>query len=150
MTRLRRDDMKPTPRSIALSALLLLLLAYTTFGHSESETQQFLTLGEFTTDLEKAIVDAKLISPEEEPFFIIQKVKLKLRGQNRARGDGSVSFSIPVFKHGIDLKAQATNTQQTTLEVTLVPREKTIVGGPRSVDLTPLVRTLKETFRDRT
>jgi hypothetical protein len=130
------------------SAVLAAFLNCQTITLAQDQ-QEYLALRDLKIDLEKAIKDATLVS-NEPPFFIIEKIELKLQGETRTGADGSASFSIPIFKAGIDVGAKGVETQSETLTLDLVPPDKTIAGGVRRVDFTPLMRTLKDTFKSDT
>jgi hypothetical protein len=109
----------------------------------------FLELRHLTAELEKAIIEAKQVS-DQPPIFIVQKVALKLKGENRTSAQGGLSFSIPIFKAGIDLSAKANETLSEALDLELIPRERVTVGGPTFVDFVSLVRVLKVSFKSDT
>jgi hypothetical protein len=133
-------------KSYSWGVALLILVAWGGPASTESSPGAFVELRDFKIEIERAIQEAKRVSPEP-PFFIIRKVGLQLKGERKQNADGSVSFNLPVFRYGVDLGAHGTTITLQELELELVPAESQIVGGAHLIDLTELTRTLKETFR---
>jgi len=107
---------------------------------------QVLGLRDVKVAVEQAIKEAKRVSAEP-PHFIIRKVELKLQGERKVAADGSVSFGIPVFGAGVDVAAKGSQTTREKLELELIPPESQVVGGKRIIDLGPLIRSLKDSFK---
>jgi hypothetical protein len=133
-------------RSYSWGIAVLFFVACSGPAFTQTSPAAFVELRDFKLEIERAIQEAKRVSPEP-PFFIIQKIVLQLKGEKKQNIDGSVNFSLPVFRYGVDLGAHGTANTLQELELELVPAESQIVGGAHLIDLTELTRTLKETFR---
>lgn len=126
-----------------------LTLSSTTVDSGWAQAQRFLTLADLEIELERAISQAKLIS-DRPPYFIIQKVALKLAGKNSTAADGSIGFTIPIFDYGANLGIDLTQTDGGTLELELITPTREVVGGTTSIDLSSLVTILKDSFKPGT
>jgi hypothetical protein len=107
----------------------------------------FAKLADVELEIEKAIAEARTVS-DQPPLFIIQKVELKLQGKWQTAGDGTVSFTIPIFKYGADLSAKGDQSQEDKLSLELIPRNRAPVGGTNSIDFASVIRLLKSTFKN--
>jgi hypothetical protein len=134
----------PRPGIVATAVLLLLL----TIGPSPADNTDVVgrvSLDELLSSLEKAAQDAGTLS-RDPPWFIIKKIDLKLKGETRQEGGVGAGFKIPIFEAGAELKGKVGQATAETLEVSLAPRQRTVVGGNVAIDLKELLKTLKETF----
>lgn len=111
---------------------------------AEALPPAYLELKDLKIALERAIREAKRVSTEP-PYFLIKKIELELQGDRTAGAEGSLS--IPVFGVGVDLGAKGTYSAQHKLKLELVPPENEVVGGAPTIELAPLIRTLKDTFK---
>jgi hypothetical protein len=116
-------------------------------GLAQEAPPTYLALRELKIALEQAIREAKRVS-SDPPHFIIKKIELELQGDQTAGAQGSIG--IPVFGVGVDLSAKGTYEAQQKLKIELVPPESQIVGGVPVIELAPLIRALKDTFRGGT
>lgn len=125
--------------------VLLFVLGFGVVSRSAqaSDIADFVELPQLTQDLARAITAAKLVDPEE-PFFIIRKIELTLQGVQV--GEGNVVFSIPVWVFEVDLETGGVLERREALELTLIPTPTALVGGDSLVDITPLLKILKEAF----
>jgi hypothetical protein len=113
-----------------------------------AQQPDFVGLDAVLLELEQDIQQAKL--SDQPPFFIVEKVELTLKGERKVAVDGSASFSIPVFKVGADLSAKGGTTVNDEMKLTLVPRDRAVVGGTHPVNFTTLITQLKASLQKST
>ena len=126
-------------------AALVLLLATGPSRANDTDVVGRVSVDELLSSLEKAVQDSGTLS-QEPPWFIIQKIDIKLKGETRQEGTAGAKFEVPIFRAGADLKGKVGQDTSETLEISLIPRQRTVVGGNVAIDLKGLLKTLKETF----
>lgn len=109
----------------------------------DGKVVEFVNLPDLVRDIERAIAEARLVD-NEPPFFIIKEVELRLKGSWTEGAEGG--FRIPVWIFSVNVEGDITSIETEELAITVVPPDGGLVGGENLVDLTSLVRTLKETF----
>jgi hypothetical protein len=128
----------------SLSAAIMAAIGLT-FSAALADEPTFVPLSELVGNLQNAIAAGRLES-SQPPYFIIQKIGLRLQGETRLAANGGVTFTIPVFKAGTDLSAARDVTNSSTLEIELVPAKGTVVGGEQHINFSALIKSLKYTF----
>jgi hypothetical protein len=127
-----------------MEAFLCLLMAlFFSIPPIVSAQDQYLSLKELTGAIHEAITNAGELS-DQEPYFLVQKVKLELRGKQDTEGEAG--FSIPIFSAAVDLGTEFEESFEEKLAIEMQPASTMVVGGETNIDLTGLITDLKEAF----
>ena len=118
------------------------LVFVTTASTVYSEEEHF-SLRALKAEIINAITDARQLA-DQEPFFLVKKVKLELSGKTATVGEGG--FSIPVFGPTIDMGAETGYSSEEKLAIEMKPANQIVVGGEKKINITSLLKDIKETF----
>ena len=103
----------------------------------------YVGLSDLIKDITRAISEARLVD-NKEPYFIIKEVELHLKGSWTVGGEGK--FTIPVWIIDVSAEAAVTSIKTEELALVLIPSDSAPVGGDSLIELTGLIRTIKESF----
>lgn len=80
---------------------------------------------------------------DQPPYFLVEKIRLKLRITQTVSGTGTVEVKVPVLPLSANVDAGVTVAATDELDMDLRPAPQTLVGAAEQIDLTALMAAIK-------